>query len=442
MLRTQAKRAGVIAMAVIVLCSLTLSLSAWAEMLIETNDGRRIVIPVEERDIASITFRRAKIDARSAEQALADNRARASGRILEVGPDGQFTRPSEAARAAKDGDTVTIAAGIYPGDVAVWKANDLTIQGVGGLADIRANGRHAQGKGIWVIRGSNVVIENVKLSGAVVPDHNGAGIRFEGTNLTLRHSVFTGNQTGLLTANNPNSDIIIENCLFDRNWFDFEAVKAKGVHNMYIGKANSFTLRGSHIVGNRFGHNVKSRARLNIIEYNLIEDGSDGFASYQIDLPNGGDILLKGNVIHQSERAKNYSIISIGTRPDQVDSSTKMAIVYNTLINDLDRGTFINNRAGQPVLVAGNIFVGAGKPIDGRHEDGGNVSGNRRDFIEADGGIWRPRPDGSWSDLSGLPTTYGPFSLVPEWEYAHPSALKQRARKDEHADAGAFEAPS
>jgi hypothetical protein len=50
--------------------------------------------------------------------------------------------------------------------------------GGGGRAKIDAGGRNVAGKGIWVVQGTNTVIESIELSGAKVPDFNGAGIRY------------------------------------------------------------------------------------------------------------------------------------------------------------------------------------------------------------------------------------------------------------------------
>ena len=89
-----------------------------------------------------------------------------SGKILEVGPGKQFTRPSQAAKAARDGDVIEIAAGTYAKDAAVWRANNLTIRGVGGRAHMRADGADAEDKGIWVIKGAT---RRLKTSNFPVP---------------------------------------------------------------------------------------------------------------------------------------------------------------------------------------------------------------------------------------------------------------------------------
>lgn len=51
--------------------------------------------------------------------------------VLQVGPTSEYRTPSAAARVARDGDVVRIAAGTYNGDVCAWTANNLTIRGAG-----------------------------------------------------------------------------------------------------------------------------------------------------------------------------------------------------------------------------------------------------------------------------------------------------------------------
>jgi hypothetical protein len=104
-------------------------------------------------------------------------------RVLEVGPGKALSVPSAAAKIARDGDVIEIAAGLYDGDVAIWPQNDLTIRCVGGRAHMRANGRLAEDKGIWVIKGRSAAVEHAEFSGARGLHRNGSGIRSEGTSI-------------------------------------------------------------------------------------------------------------------------------------------------------------------------------------------------------------------------------------------------------------------
>jgi len=51
-------------------------------------------------------------------------------------------------------------------------------------------------------------------------------------------------------------------------------------------------IKNSVVRGTSVGHHIKSRARMSIIENNLLDDGLQD-ASYNIDLPNGGDGIIR-----------------------------------------------------------------------------------------------------------------------------------------------------
>jgi len=122
------------------------------------------------------------------------------GTTIRVGPDRLYRKPSEAARIAKDGDTIEIDVADYFGDVAVWPQNNLTLKGIGGRPHLRAAGQSAEDKAIWVIKGDNTTVENLEFSETKVGDKNGAGIRLEGTGLVIRNSSFHDNEMGILTG--------------------------------------------------------------------------------------------------------------------------------------------------------------------------------------------------------------------------------------------------
>ena len=151
--------------------------------------------------------------------------------ILQVGPGKPFAAPCAAIAAAAAGDTIQIDSSVtYVGDVCAWTTNNLTIQGVGGArAHIDAGGQNSQGKGIWVISGTNTTVENIEFSGATVVDHNGVGIRQQGDNLTVRNCYFHDNEEGILTDASLTSTITIEFSEFAFNGFgDGQS------HNVYI----------------------------------------------------------------------------------------------------------------------------------------------------------------------------------------------------------------
>ena len=278
--------------------------------------------------------------------------------VLRVGAKHRFRVPSAAARAARDGDIVEIAAETYSGDVAVWRADNLTIRGVGGRPHLKASGRSAQGKGIWVIKGKNTVVENIEFSGARVRDRNGAGIRLEGAGLTIRRSYFHHNQNGLLTGSRPGGDILIEFSQFAHNGYgDGQS------HNIYVGKIQRLTVRHSYIHHARVGHNVKSRATENHLLYNRLMDETDGNSSYIVDLPDGGVAYLVGNLIQQGARTENSSIINFGAR--RKIAARRLYLINNTIVSERSTGIFVQNRGSGAVVAINNIFAGRGTVLRG-----------------------------------------------------------------------------
>jgi len=138
-------------------------------------------------------------------------------RVLAVGPGRDIAKIASAASAARDGDIVEIDAGNYVDDVAVWPQSEITIRSAGGPVCISSVARTAEGKAIFVTKGTDVVVEGIEFSGAAVPAQNGAGIRHEGGLLTVRDCVFERNEMGLLTWNSLSAELVVERCEFCYN---------------------------------------------------------------------------------------------------------------------------------------------------------------------------------------------------------------------------------
>ncbi|MGL6111269.1 MAG: hypothetical protein ACRC2B_14340 [Rubrivivax sp.] len=246
-----------------------------------------------------------------------------------VGPGAPVTTLAEAVRQARDGDTILLRSGDYRGDVAVLHQKKLTLRGLGRRPVLIADGKHAEGKAILVVRDGDVSIENIEFRGARVPDGNGAGIRFEKGRLRLRSCAFFDNQNGVLTANFEDAELSIEDSVFA------QAPREEGKlhHLLYVGRIASLKVSGSRFHQGHVGHLLKSRARRTELSYNLLYDGATGRASYEVDLPNGGDALLIGNVIGQSADTENPVLVAYGAE-GQAWPSSSLRLVHNTLISD------------------------------------------------------------------------------------------------------------
>ena len=291
--------------------------------------------------------------------------------ILEVGPLLRLSKPSEAAREAPDGALVMINAGYYLDDVAVWRQDRLRVVGIGGPVRIISRGITAEDKAIWVFYGKDVEVEHIELSGARSTHFNGAGISFQGTNLSLRHCSLHDNQMGLLTGDDPAGTVRIENSEFYRNTVDYKRHGRLG-HNIYIGRIGRFVLRESYVHNARTGHLVKSRAHHNIILYNRLTDES-GRASYLIDLAEGGKALIMGNLLHKSVGAESQFAISFAAEANQKRAGQELQVVYNTLVSERRDTVLVHNRSRASAVVANNLLQGKAQALRGKGRPHSNL---------------------------------------------------------------------
>ncbi len=357
---------------------------------------------------------------------------------IRVGPARELTVPSQAAKIAQDGDVIQLDAGDYRGDVAVWVQNDLTIRSVGGRAHLIAAGAAAEAKAIWVIKGTRVTVDGVELSGCMVPDRNGAGIRFEGTELIIRNSWIHDNQMGLLTKGDPAGAVLIETSEFSDNTVDYQTTGSLG-HNIYVGAIGNFTLRGSYVHGASFGHNVKTRARHNYILYNRIMDEDSGNSSYLIDLAHGGDAYIIGNLLQQSGTTDNAAMIAYATEGGQADADPGFYVVNNSAVSDLDSGVLVHNHGVTSAILMNNVFMGGRAFAEGPSVLQRNLVGDGAGLEDPAGYDYRLASGARAIDAGIEPIAADGVSLAPRFEYRHPARYRPRPRSGP-LDVGAYEA--
>ena len=280
-------------------------------------------------------------------------------RVLNVGPAQQYNLPSQAAAVARQGDTIRIAPGEYT-DCAVWRANRLTIEGIGNGAVI-AN-KSCAGKAIFVIDGNDVTVRNLAFEHAEVADHNGAGIRAEGRNLIVEHSRFIDNENGILGNTVPGSTVRISDSEFRGNG----KCQPQCAHGIYINAVDKLEVERSRFIDQHVGHHIKSRALNTVLVGNDISDGPNGNSSYLVDVPNGGNLLIQGNRFEKGPHSENDdTAIAIGfekvTHP-----STSLVVRGNSFTNDMQKPTaFVHNRTLTPAVLSGNHLQGDVTPLVG-----------------------------------------------------------------------------
>ncbi len=424
-----------------------------AELRIELVDGRVFVLPFEREEVRRMEFDGVPVDpdggvrleSDTAEivdpamvpAAAAAKRGRA-GRVLEVGPGKAFALPSAAAAVARDGDVVEIHPGTYV-DVAIWRADRLTIRGVGGRPRIDARGGAAGGKAVWVIAGRKVVVENVELTGCRTPDKNGAGIRAEGADLTLRGVLIHGNEIGILSAIDFKGELRIENSEFHSNEVpDFEAAGVPPGHNIYVNGARPFVLIGSWIHGAVDGHNVKTRARENRILYNRIEDDPGRASSYLIDIAEGAPSLILGNLLIESAASPNKVIVSVASEKNAPGAQTVLA--WNTIVRPGEASVAVANRGSGPVRLVNNLILGPGRLAEGGVSVEGTLEVRSPPVRDPGRGDWRPARGSPAIDTAIPARPWRKVRLEPRWQYRHPAGLEPRTPIGRGFDLGAFEA--
>ena len=373
-----------------------------------------------------------------------------AGEIIQVGGKSLIRTVAEAAALARDGDTIVIAPGDYYGDVAVWKQDRLTIRaGTGGRVRLIAAGSNAQGKGIWVVGGGKITVEDIDFSGARVPDRNGAGIRFEKGHLIVRRCSFKDNENGILTTG---GDATLE---IENNEFGNNGDGSGSTHNLYVGGISMLKVTGSYFHHAKQGHLLKSRARENHIFYNRLTDELGGQSSYELEFPNGGLAYVVGNIIEQSATTDNSTVISFGAE-GYASPVNELYLASNTIIDDRpSNGIMLQVKPGaQQVQAVNNLVVGRGKL------EGGQVKGWRdrlkdvakaayyqdKSLLWTEAGIkgnfvnntsvnWTVfalpmRYDYRLVPGSGLETKFvqpldvNGVSLTPKFEYVHPMAIR------------------
>lgn len=334
---------------------------------------------------------------------------------LLVGPGRALTTPSQAARVAPDGAVVEIDPGDYRGDVALWHQRRLTLRGTGPGVRLFADGRSVEGKAIWVIRRGSFVVENIEFIGARVPDRNGAGIRFEGGELTVRNCRFHDNETGLLVGGPPDTRVVVEH-----SEFGYSGAGDGQSHGIYIGGIDSFRLTGSYFHHANVGQLVKSRARHNRIEYNRLTDEVGGRASYELEFPSGGEAEIVGNIIQQGSDTRNSNMVSFGAE-GYAWPVNRLAMSHNTLVNDRRYGgTFVRVWPGaQAAVMRNNLLVGQGSLSlpPGVADRSGDQTAAWEDFVQAAREDYRLTPRARLRLSTLAPQLPG---LVPVQEYVHP----------------------
>jgi len=276
---------------------------------------------------------------------------------LTVGTGQQYSTIKAAVAASSDGDVIQVQAGTYTNEFIEINTK-ITLQGVGGMVKLEGTEWSTNDKGLLVTN-TDVTIDHFEFTGASSSSANGAGIRYQGGNLVVTNSYFHDNQNGILAASDPNGTITVQNSEFAHNG------SGDGyTHNIYVNDVAKLSISDSFFHDAVEGHEIKSRAEVTEIVNNRIYD-NDGSASYSIDVPNGGQTLISGNIIQQGPNSANPNIVAYGAE-GSLHGNSSLTMTGNVIVNDMPgRGAMLLNPNGVPASFQGNQVYGVNQLISG-----------------------------------------------------------------------------
>ena len=265
--------------------------------------------------------------------------ARAGELVVGMGRDATFRVPSDAAAVARPGDTIRILPGTYY-DCAVWRADDLIIEGSGEAT--RITDRVCQGKAIFVVAGHNARIRSLVLSRARNLDGHGAAIRAEGRNLSLDGVLIENNQDGIFAPGLAGGELRIERSTFRRNGATAGGTPSAAVRT---GRLDALLIRDSVFEDGRGKAAILSGANWTQLEGCHIGGGMD------LD---GATVMVEGGLraVHnrlepgsgpRGYRAGILALPSASTQP--------LLVLGNQLEGS---GLLMLNWSGQSIVLVGN----------------------------------------------------------------------------------------
>lgn len=261
-------------------------------------------------------------------------------------------------------------------------------------------------KGLWNVHGSGMTIDHIAFVGAyndAKAGVNAGGLRLENATglTTLSNDYFGRNQMGLFVGVVGTPDLLIKNSEFAGNGV---GCVLACTHQVYL-QGNSVTVQNSYFhdpnqvvnpSANGHGHQIKSRALSTTITETRIFDNAKT-ASFDINIPQGGNIDVENNVIQKGPHAENTYMMDTGWNgADQPMHPTNgMTVVGNTFVNDYTKGVIAvhNGYRSSSVTISNNTFIGV---TPGQVHDGGPAMHSGNTFTTT-----RPALDTS-SPISGM----------------------------------------
>lgn len=252
--------------------------------------------------------------------------------------------------------TILIAPGVHR-VCAVQQRGSVTFKAAQ-PGEARFSGVACEGKATLVLRGQSSRVEGLVFSNVRVGDGNGGGIRLETGDLFVAQSWFRDSQQGILTANDPDGDIVIDKSTFTR--LGTCENSAGCAHSVYVGDYGSLTITRSRFEEGRGGHYVKSRAARIDLRDSSFDDAKGQATNYMVDLPAGAEGRIANNWFVQGKDKENWSaMIAVGAEGGS-NASEGLVIENNTarFVPGLARNThFVASWTGEQFTIRNNSLA-------------------------------------------------------------------------------------
>lgn len=284
--------------------------------------------------------------------------------IAETGE--SFARLQDAVDAAGVGEaTILIASGVHR-QCAVQKTGRIAYVALEPGSAVFA-GAACEGKAALVLGGEAALVEGVVFRQIRVPDRNGAGIRLEGGDLTVRDSMFRDGENGILAANRHRGTIRVERSTF--SGLGLCPPDHGCSHSIYNSGEGPLVVHRTRFERGTGGHYVKSRSgRIEVTESSF-DDSSGRATNYMIDLPEGASGRIAGNAFVQGRDKDNYSAF-VTIAPEGAEHSSAGLVVEDNeaaLAPGVSRRTaFVADWSEQGPQVERNRLAPAIRPYERR----------------------------------------------------------------------------
>ncbi|MGN6278108.1 MAG: right-handed parallel beta-helix repeat-containing protein [Sphingomonas sp.] len=249
--------------------------------------------------------------------------------------------------------TISIAPGTYH-ECAVQEDGTVTFRAAT-PGKVVFDATACEGKAALVLRGNAAIVDGIVFRNMAVHDGNGAGIRIENGDLTVKNAMFLDSQEGILGNEHGGARIVIDHSTFSGDGTCDAAYDC--AHSIYLATDGSVTVTNSRFERGQGGHYVKLRTPKLTIADNSFDDSHGHKTNYMIDLSNGGTGSITGNTFVQGKDKENWSAFITIAAEGKKFPSNGLSIRNNTadLAPGIDRSpAFVADLSGDAVTVADN----------------------------------------------------------------------------------------